>query len=67
MPTRPTLRASSMWAMPEATVQKMMGAITILMSLTKPSPSALTHSLWATSGASQPKRKPSPIAMSTCT
>jgi hypothetical protein len=56
-----------MWAMPDATVQKMIGPITILMSLTKPSPSALTQSLWATSGNSQPNRKPSRIANSTCT
>ncbi len=30
--------------MPDTTVQKMIGAITILISLMKPSPSALTQS-----------------------
>ena len=33
--------------MPETTVQKMIGAITILISLMKPSPSALIQSLVA--------------------
>ena len=66
-PTRPTLLALSMWAMPDATVQKMIGAMIILMSLMKPSPSALTQGLSAMSGASQPSRKPSTMAISTCT
>ena len=35
--------------MPDTTVQKMIGAITILISLMKPSPSALTQSLVAKS------------------
>ena len=39
--------------MPETTVQKMIGAITILISLMKPSPSALIQSLVA-------KRRPQP-------
>ena len=56
-----------MWAMPDTTVQKMIGAMTILMSLMKPSPSAFTHGLSAMSGASQPTRKPSTMAISTCT
>ncbi len=67
MPTRPTLRALSMCAMPAVTVQKMIGAISILMSLMKPSPSAFTQSLPAMSGASQPRRNPKTMAVSTCT
>jgi hypothetical protein len=35
-PTRPTLRASWMCEMPDTTVQKMIGAIAILISLMKP-------------------------------
>src|ERR1700730_2495574 len=65
MATRPTLLASWMWAMPETTVQKMMGAIIILISFTKPSPSALIHSFLAKSGNSQPTSPPSTMAMST--
>ena len=38
-PTRPTFFMSSMPAMPVTTVQKMIGPITILISLMKPSPS----------------------------
>ena len=37
-PVLPTFFMSSMPAMPTTTVQKMMGAIIILMSLMKPSP-----------------------------
>ena len=40
--------------MPETTVQKMIGAITILISLMKPSPSALIHSLVAKLGLQPP-------------
>src|ERR1700730_14158350 len=65
MATRPTLLASWMWAMPETTVQKMIGAIIILISFTKPSPIALIHSFLAKSGKSQPTRPPSTMAMST--
>ena len=43
--------------MPETTVQKMIGAITILISLMKPSPSALIQSLVASAGHSQPTRR----------
>jgi hypothetical protein len=49
-----------MWAMPEATVQKMIGAMTILMSLMKPSPSAFTtgsrQSMAPASQAGRPAR-----------
>jgi hypothetical protein len=38
-PTRPTFFMSSMPAIPVTTVQKMIGPITILMSLMNPSPS----------------------------
>ena len=51
--------------MPDTTVQKMIGAITILISLMKPSPSALIHSLVARLGHSQPMRAPSTMAIST--
>ena len=61
------LLASWICAMPETTVQKMIGAITILISLMKPSPSALIQSLVARSGHSQPTTTPSTIAISTCT
>src|SRR4051794_1935094 len=53
--------------MPETTVQKMIGAITILISLMKPSPSALIQSLVAQTGSSQPNSAPSTIAISTWT
>ena len=53
--------------MPETTVQKMIGAITILISLTKPSPSALIQSLVAMSGNSQPTMPPSTMATRTWT
>ena len=39
MPTRPTFFMSSMLAMPCTTVQKMIGAISILISLMNASPS----------------------------
>src|SRR3954466_14003866 len=53
--------------MPETTVQKMIGAITILISLIKPSPSALIQSLVARPGSSQPNSAPITIAISTWT
>ncbi len=53
--------------MPETTVQKMIGAITILISLMKPSPIALIHSLVASDGHSQPTMAPSTMAISTWT
>src|SRR3954447_8971863 len=64
---RPTFLASWIWAMPETTVQKMIGAITILISLIKPSPSALIQSFVAYAGSSQPNRAPSMIAINTWT
>ena len=39
MPTRPTSFMSPIFAMPTTTVLKMIGAIIILISLMKPSPS----------------------------
>ncbi len=51
--------------MPETTVQKMIGAITILISLMKPSPSALIQSLVAKPGQSQPTTAPSRMAINT--
>ena len=51
--------------MPETTVQKMIGAITILISLMKPSPSALIQSLVATLGHIQPTMTPSRMAIRT--
>ena len=65
MPTRPTCLASSIWAMPDTTVQKIIGAIIILINLIKPSPMALIQSLVAISGYSQPKMAPSTIPIST--
>ena len=53
--------------MPETTVQKMIGAITILISLMKPSPSALIQSLVARSGDSQPTKMPIRMAINTWT
>jgi len=47
MPMRPTFLASWICAIPETTVQKIIGAITILISLMKPSPSAFTQSFVA--------------------
>lgn len=42
------------WAIPDTTVQKMIGAVNIVVSLMKPSPRALTKSLVASDGHSQP-------------
>ena len=54
--------ASLIWATPDTIVQKMIGAMTILMRLTKPSPSAFIQSLVANCGDSQPSSPPSTIA-----
>ena len=62
---RPTFLASCICAMPDTTVQKMIGAITILISLMKPSPSALIQSLVASAGHSQPNSAPSTMAIKT--
>ena len=64
-PTLPTFFASCIWAMPETTVQKIMGAITILISLMKPSPSAFTPSWVANAGKSHPTAAPRTIAKRT--
>src|SRR5215207_4372558 len=53
--------------MPDTTVQKMIGAITILIILMKPSPIALIQSLVAKPGHSQPTMAPRTMAISTCT
>ncbi len=63
LPTRSTLRRSPMPAMPAETVQKMMGAISILMRLMKPSPNGFIA--WPACGHSQPTRTPQAIATST--
>ncbi len=51
--------------MPETMVQKMIGAIAILISLTKARPRKLIHGFVAMSGASQPSSTPRTIAIST--
>ena len=51
--------------MPETTVQKMIGAMAILISLMKPSPIALIQSFVAKAGYSQPTRTPSTMAIRT--
>ena len=53
--------------MPDTTVQKMIGAITMRISFTKPSPSALIQSFLAKSGNSQPTSAPSTMAINTWT
>ena len=65
MATRPTLLTWLMWAMPDTTVQKMIGAITMRISLMKPSPSARTQSLVAKVGNNQPSSAPNTIASKT--
>ena len=63
-PTLPRRLRSPMPAMPATTVQKMIGAMIILMSLMKPSPSgwsAMPHC-----GFSQPMKIPNAIATTTC-
>src|ERR1700748_3018984 len=56
---------SSMWAMPETTVQKMIGAITMRISATKPSPSGFIFC--ARPGSRWPRTAPTTIANSTWT
>ncbi len=53
--------------MPETTVQKMIGAITIRISRMNPSPSDLIQSFVAKFGNSQPTTTPRAIANNTCT
>ena len=55
----PKRRASPIWAIPPATVQKMIGAISILISRTNPSPSGFNAT--ANSGQITPTAIPSPI------
>ena len=64
-PVLPTFFMSSMPAMPTTTVQKMMGAMIILISLMKASPSGFI--LAPSSGWKWPSSTPSTIAASTCT
>ncbi|SKW69725.1 Uncharacterised protein [Mycobacteroides abscessus subsp. abscessus] len=45
-PMRPTDLRSPTWAIPSTTVQKMIGAISILISLMKPSASGRSHGLF---------------------
>ena len=54
---------SLMWAMPSATVQKITGAITILISLMKASPSGFSAA--PISGHSAPTSTPSAMPIST--
>ncbi len=62
-PTRPTFFRSPIEAMPWTMVQKMIGAIIILMSAMKASPSHLSD--LPVAGSYQPSRMPSAIAIST--
>ena len=62
-PVLPTFFMSSMPAMPTTTVQKMMGAMIILISLMKPSPRGFI--LAPTSGAKWPSITPTMTANST--
>ena len=55
-PIRPTALRSPTWAIPSTTVQKMMGAINILISLMKPSANGFRFD--ANSGNIQPTRMP---------
>jgi hypothetical protein len=54
-----------MWAMPAATVQKITGAMIILISRIKPSPSGLSAS--PTSGHSAPTSTPNATPIKTWT
>ena len=65
MATRPTRAMSAMCAMPCTTVQKMIGAISMRISLMKASPSGPICA--AVSGADLPSAMPSAIAISTQT
>ena len=62
-PVRPTAFMLSMPAMPVTTVQKITGAMIILISLTKPSPRGFISA--PRSGEKWPSRIPSVIAVST--
>ncbi len=64
-PTRPTFFMSRMPAMPDTTVQKMIGPMIILISLMKASPSGFIST--PVSGQKWPSRMPTAIANSTCT
>ena len=64
-PALPTSRSLAMPAIPVTTVQKMIGAISSLISLMKPSPSGL--SCCAKCGQKIPSTMPSAMAISTCT
>ncbi len=59
-PTLPTVAALAIDPMPRTMVQKMTGAIIILMSLMKPSPKGLSD--LPTSGKSRPTTAPSTTA-----
>ena len=63
-PVLPTFFMSSMPAMPTTTVQKMIGAMIILISLMKPSPSGFIASPVA--GKKWPRITPMTIAVMTC-
>ena len=60
---RPTFLRSSAPAMPSTTVQKMTGAMIILMSLMKPSPKGFMAA--AVAGAKTPSRTPAVMATRT--
>jgi hypothetical protein len=62
-PVLPTCLTFSTPAMPITTVQKITGAMSILMSLMKPSPSGCI--LTANAGQNAPKAMPNPIATRT--
>ncbi len=62
-PALPTSLSFSMPPMPVTTVQKMIGAISILISLMKASPSGCIFC--ARGGSSRPKASPMAIATST--
>src|SRR5580692_10728488 len=63
--TRPTRAMSAMWAMPVTTVQKMIGAISMRMSLMKASPSGPICA--ARSGSATPSAMPAAMPISTQT
>mmetsp|Transcript_54955 Transcript_54955/g.129047 ORF Transcript_54955/g.129047 Transcript_54955/m.129047 type:complete len:214 (+) Transcript_54955:787-1428(+) len=63
--TPPTFDALPTWQIPGTMVQKMMGAMTILISFTKPVPSWDIHGCDATSGHRPPTAAASTMASST--
>ena len=63
MPTRPILSRSRIPAMPDTTVQKMIGAMIILISLINPSPKGFIT--MAVSGYKSPSRIPATMAVKT--